>query len=215
MTIPWFLTPTRSSFQGHNEMEQTVSLLGGGWLRLLPSFYSSRKADVLFDRLLHETSWENHRQPRLIKWVGDFDYAYTGVSHKKVQWTPILLGIRRDVQKATFDESRAQFKGVLMNLYRDGNDSVGYHTDAEPTLKPDSPIASLSLGAARRFLLKYIGPIPTGEEPPDVVEVELTHGSLLIMGGTTQRFWKHSIPKQLRITKPRVNLTFREYNVGA
>ena len=192
--------------------EQYIELRGGGWLRYLPDFYSKPKADALLERLSSDIQWEHHRQPRLIKWVGDFAYVYTGVSHQKTPWTPILLGIRRDVQKETFKVSRSQFKGVLLNLYRDGKDSVGYHTDAEPMLKPDSPITSLSLGVTRRFLLRYNGVVHAGEETPKILEFELVHGSLLIMGGTTQRYWKHSVPKQLRVTEPRINLTFREYN---
>jgi alkylated DNA repair dioxygenase AlkB len=104
-----------------------------------------------------------------------------------------------------FGESRGQFQGVLANLYRDGRDAMGLHADDEPELKPDAEIASVSLGAVRRFVLK---PRDAAQAP---FELQPAHGSLLVMAGTTQRHWRHGVPRAARVSAPRINLTFRQY----
>ncbi len=189
-----------------------TALLNGGWVDYLPSFFDKTAADALFAELIDKVPWEDHRQPRLIRWYGDFPYVYTGASHEARPLPSRLDEMRKLVEGQVFGESRGQFRGVLLNLYRDGNDSVGYHADDEPVIKPDTPIASVSLGAERVFRLKYTGTPVHGCLVPVPVEYRLAHGSLLVMGGTTQRYWKHGVPKDPTVSTPRVNLTFREYN---
>lgn len=186
-------------------------LLGGGWIQKVSQFFAREEADRYFEELYTRVEWEDRRQ-RLVKWFGSFDYAYTGASHRAAPLPPLLEEMRRRVEAFTFGESRGQFQGVLLNLYRDGRDSVGFHADNEPVIKPDTPIVSLSLGAERSFVLQYSRTLPVGQPLPSPITVQLAHGDCLVMGGTMQRFWKHSIPKDGRVTKPRINLTFREYN---
>ncbi|MBI1282613.1 MAG: alpha-ketoglutarate-dependent dioxygenase AlkB [Anaerolineaceae bacterium] len=140
-------------------------------------------------------------QPRLIAWYGDEgkSYRYSGLTVHPLLWTPTLLEMKARVEQA----AGVTFNSVLLNLYRDGQDSVGWHSDDEPELGLDPVIASVSLGAARNFQFKH-------KQYPDMkVSIELTHGSLLLMRGTTQHFWKHQIPKTKKELGPRINLTFR------
>ncbi len=114
-------------------------------------------------------------------------------------WTAPLLEIKAAVEKHT----AGAFNSVLLNLYRDGDDSVAWHSDDEPELGPEPLIASVSFGATRKFQLRH------QVDAARRVDLELTHGSLLVMRGPTQRCWKHQIPKTARAVDPRVNLTFR------
>ena len=114
---------------------------------------------------------------------------------------PVLLELKTRVEAAC----NAPFNSVLLNLYRDGADSMGWHSDDEPELGERPLIASLSLGATRRFRLRHR--LRKDLEP---VVIDLENGSLLIMEGDTQRFWKHQVPKSKRVAEPRVNLTFRQ-----
>ena len=142
--------------------------------------------------------------PRLTAWFGDprAAYAYSGVEHEPIAWTPTLADLRSRVEHA----ADVSFNSVLLNLYRDGMDSVAWHSDDEPELGRRPVIASLSLGAARVFQLKH-------KHRPDVdrVDIDLPHGSLLTMAGDCQRCWKHQIPKRRGADRPgpRINLTFR------
>src|SRR5205823_2998940 len=138
--------------------------------------------------------------PRLIAWVADkgIDYTYSNIAHLGTGWTPTLLAVKQRVEAA----AGAEFNGLLLNYYRHGQDSIGFHTDAEPELGTNPVVASLSLGAARRFVLKHKA---TGRR----VELDLGHGSLLVMGGTCQHFWLHGLPKTKEAVGERINLTFR------
>lgn len=140
--------------------------------------------------------------PRLTAWYGDpgGEYSYSGVSHTPLAWTAPLLRLKHQVELAT----EAKFNSALLNLYRDGNDSVAWHSDDERELGPRPQIASLSLGAQRTFSLKH-----KARRDLPRVDLELTHGSLLWMGGTCQQHWLHQIPKRKRVTEPRINVTFR------
>jgi alkylated DNA repair dioxygenase AlkB len=140
--------------------------------------------------------------PRLQVWIGDADahYRYSGLDNRPLGWTPLLLDIRRRVEESCHH----RFNSVLANLYRDGNDSNGWHSDDEPELGVEPVIASLSLGATRRFLMRR------RDDHECKVEIALEHGSLLLMWGRSQADWQHTVPKQLRVGLPRLNLTFRQ-----
>lgn len=142
------------------------------------------------------------RSPRLVSWHGDSGtgYRYSGVEHEPAPWTPALAELRGEVERIT----GLRFNSVLANLYRDGNDSVGWHADREPEIGPtpdDRWIGSLSFGARRRFVLAGAG----GERHV----FELGAGDLLVMRGTTQTRFKHALRKTRRPVGPRLNLTFR------
>jgi alkylated DNA repair dioxygenase AlkB len=175
-------------------------------------FYATAIADNLFTQLLNETEWrqENirvwaklHLQPRLTAWHGepDTDYSYSGIKLTAKPWTNTLLKIKNDISLVT----GRQFNSVLLNLYRNQNDSMGWHSDDEPTLGRDPVIASLSLGATRTFKLKH-----KTKPEQKTLSIDLAHGSLLVMAGSTQHHWQHSIAKQSRTIGPRINLTFRQ-----
>lgn len=138
--------------------------------------------------------------PRLSAWIGDDDavYRYSGTRFVPHPWTPALLALRDRVAAAC----GVPFNSVLANLYRDGADRMGWHSDDEPELGARPVIASVSLGAERTFRFRA----KTGGEAR---AIELTHGSLLTMAGDTQRLYKHELPARQRVNRPRMNLTFR------
>lgn len=150
------------------------------------------------------TVWgKNFAQPRLVAWYGDPGkrYTYSGIKLEPLPWTSALADIRIRVE----DVVGAKFNSVLLNYYRDEHDSMGLHSDDEPELGMQPVIASLSLGAERIFIMKH----KTRKEKKPV-RIKLPSGSLLLMKGTTQQFWKHGIDKEARRVGPRVNLTFRQ-----
>lgn len=181
-----------------------------GVIYYYPDFFTEDESREFFQILLTETPWKQEpikifgkevMQPRLTSWYGDngLSYRYSGLSMQGAGWTPTLLRIKEKIETKT--ESR--FNGVLLNLYRDQNDSMGWHRDNEKALGTRPVIASVSLGATRRFLLRHY-------EIKDLKqEMELKDGSLLLMKGKTQHFWQHSVPKENSATGPRINLTFR------
>ncbi len=190
-----------------NDCAQTISLSDGGELVYQPHLYASDRADALYRSLRFETTWERHPpKPRLLYWAGDFDYRYSGITHRRAPWTPMLSALRSDVERSCFGNSQGQFQGVLMNFYRNGSDSVAWHADNERMIRTDSPIASLSFGQPRLFVLRH-----QSNRAQPVYEFLLEHGSCLIMRGTTQRFWEHCVPKQADVSQGRINLTFRQY----
>lgn len=143
-------------------------------------------------------------QPRLTAWHGDpgASYRYSGLQLTPQPWTPALQQLRAQLETAT----GATFNSVLLNLYRYGQDSMGWHADDEPELGPEPVIASLSLGATRRFRLRPRDAQHTSHTP---VSLDLPSGSLLVMRGPTQRHWLHAVPKTTRAAGVRLNLTFR------
>lgn len=173
-------------------------------------FFSKAEADALFQRLMKETPWQQddvkifgkvYPQPRLTAFYADGDktLSYSGLTMKSHSWTETLAGIRNRVEAA----SKSKFNSVLLNLYRDGRDSNGWHADNESYLGKNPVIASVTFGEARPFQMKHSSlPIPTKK-------LLLEHGSLLVMGGEMQHFWKHQIPKTSKAVAPRINLTFR------
>lgn len=141
-------------------------------------------------------------QPRLVAWLGDPDavYTYSGVRHEPSPLTPEVAALRARL----VDALNLPFNGVLCNLYRDGRDAMGMHSDSEPELGPDPVVASLSLGAVRRFVLR-----PRRGGARGGLDLALPSGSLLVMRGSTQRLYRHGIPRTRAPVGPRVNLTFR------
>lgn len=185
--------------------------LPGGGLRYAASFYPQAQADHLFNTLRKTLHWQQDvltmagRQipvPRLQAWYGvkDADYGYSGIALSPHPWDPVLADIREHIQSATGQV----FNSVLANLYRDGRDSVDWHADNETALGNAPVIASLSLGAQRRFQLR-----PRKGHPGQLTRIELTHGSLLLMEAGTQAHWQHRVPKEPGVQASRINLTFR------
>ena len=170
-----------------------------------------RSADALLRQLIAEIPWRHenilvwgkmYSQPRLVAWYGDrgSDYTYSGIKLTPRPWTDLLRDIKRRVETV----SATAFNSVLLNYYRDNRDSMGFHSDDEPELGVRPTIASLSLGEERTFVLK--DKVNKLTKP---VRLRLESGSLLLMKGETQRYWKHGIAKESRPCGPRINLTFR------
>jgi len=183
--------------------------LPGGDLSLFMDIDLPR-ADLM-DRLVAETEWSQEMitlfgrtmpQPRLIAYFGDADAAYT-YSRKRYeprQWTPYLSQLRHTVETL----SGASFNSVLLNYYRDGNDSMGLHADDEPELGENPVIASLSLGQERKIFFQH-----KRRKDVENLILPLPHASLLVMDGATQHNWKHGVRKMRGHCGPRLNLTFR------
>jgi alkylated DNA repair dioxygenase AlkB len=175
-----------------------------------PSWLAPDEAHALFERLLRDIAWGVHRirlfgrevdSPRLSCWIGDADarYRYSGTLFEPHPWPSALAPVRERLSR----ELDVSFDSVLANRYRDGRDGMGWHRDDERELGPRPAIASLSLGAARRFVLKQVG----GEGAR--WEAALPAGSLLVMRGETQANYRHALPKTARRVGERINLTFR------
>jgi alkylated DNA repair dioxygenase AlkB len=190
--------------------------LPGADVALIPHWLAADEANSLLARLLVEVPWETHRlrlfgreleAPRLSCWIGDAGaaYAYSGTRFAPRPWPPALAALRAKVERAC----GGRFDSVLANLYRDGNDSMGWHSDDEPELGERPLIASLSLGAERRFRFRRRRARGEPVQAGDTLELLLPHGSLLRMAGDTQRWYRHDLPKMRAVTAPRINLTFR------
>ena len=184
--------------------------LPGAELALDPHWLDAPAADALFAALLADVPWETHRillfgrevdSPRRSCWIGDPDarYRYSGADFMPRPWPQALLPVRARLR----EELGLDCNSVLANLYRDGRDAMGWHSDDEPELGAQPVIASLSLGATRRFLMK-----PRDARGPRVA-LELPHGSLLLMAGDTQARYRHALPATAKAVGPRINLTFR------
>ena len=174
-----------------------------------PSLFNSEKANELFELLKNEIPWQHdeitvygkkHLQPRLTSLFGNDGkpYGYSNIIMQPNRWNPLLMFIKNEVE-AICNEN---FTTVLLNYYRDGKDSNGWHADNEKELGRNQVIASVSLGAERVFQLKHN---VTNKRQ----NINLENGSLLVMKGTTQHFWKHQIPKSSKEKGARINLTFR------
>ena len=167
------------------------------------------KADNYLKILLDSIEWKNDEAiifgrhiitKRKVAWYGDdgYSYKYSGTTKQALGWTTELL----ELKKLTEDLTGESFNSCLLNLYHDGNEGMAWHSDDEKSLGKDTAIASLSFGAERKFNLKH-------RMSKETHSVLLENGSLLIMKGTTQSNWLHSLPKSKKIVEPRVNLTFR------
>lgn len=195
---------------GNSTALETIPIVDGD-LRFMRGFYAPPMSHEVAEILLRDTAWQQekitvwnkqHWQPRLTCWYGDARsrYAYSGIALTPNEWTPTLLKIKQDVEQATC----TSFNSVLLNLYRDQNDSVGMHSDNERELGTSPVIASVSFGETRMFRLKH-----RTRKDLKPVSIELTDGSLLLMAGDLQKHWLHGIDKASQPKSPRINLTFR------
>ena len=170
-------------------------------------------ADRYLDRLKATVDWKNDEvmiqgkrivTARKFAWVGDaqFPYRYSGTTKTATAWTPELLALKTLVE----DKLQVEFNSCLLNLYHHGGEGMSWHSDDESALGTHTTIASLSLGAQRRFSFRH-------KVSSEVLSLNLEHGSLLVMQGETQHFWHHSLPKMLRVQEARINLTFRTFKL--
>jgi alkylated DNA repair dioxygenase AlkB len=188
-------------------MAERIEVADGGVLIFDPGFLGPDEAQKLLERLVAEVPWRQektawgHFFPRLTAWYADggLTYSYSGVTHQALPWTEALAEVRARVEQA----AGAPVNSLLLNYYRDGSDSIGFHADDEPELGINPIVPSVSLGATRTFVLR---PNAGGER----LKFELTHGSLLVMAGTLQHHWKHALPRARGVVGPRINLTFRQ-----
>lgn len=179
----------------------------------VPSFIGFEEANELFNKLINDINWQQDdivvfgkkfQQPRLTALYGNDgkSYSYSSLTMFPNKWNSLLIYIKEKVEEFM----NVKFTTVLLNYYRDGNDSNGWHADNEKELGKNPIIASISFGAKRVFQMKH------NTNKDQKFKIELEHGSLLIMKGTTQHFWKHQIPKSTKKVGPRINLTFRIIN---
>ncbi|NNK54183.1 MAG: alpha-ketoglutarate-dependent dioxygenase AlkB [Flavobacteriaceae bacterium] len=175
-----------------------------------PSFIPADEAINYFEQLFRDTPWQQddirvfgkvYAQPRLTALYGEEgkSYSYSGFQMNPLTFTPLLLELKEKIEAV----SHVNFTTVLLNLYRNGMDSNGWHSDDEKELGRNPIIASLSFGVTRRFHLRH------RNDKSKKFSIDLEHGSLLIMKGETQHNWHHQLPKSRRIQDPRINLTFR------
>lgn len=194
-------------------MKSEIFSLPDAELEYFSNFLNKEKADLLLEKLLKEVPWEQQNiklfgkeipQPRLTAFYAEqgISYTYSGLQLKPNSFSTELWELKQKTQELSgFD-----FNTCLANLYRHGNDSMGWHADDEKVLGKNPVIASISLGGIRRFQFKH-------KTNKDLKEsIELQHGSLLIMKGSMQHFWKHQLPKTKKEVAPRINLTFRKIN---
>jgi alkylated DNA repair dioxygenase AlkB len=192
-------------------MTKPIKIVAGE-CHLIQEFVTPSSGYRLFELLMNRVSWEQevirmfdktHNSPRLSAWFGETGtvYKYSGVTRVAREWPAYFDDIRRKIKEFTEQE----FNSVLLNYYRSGNDGMGKHSDDEKELGRKPVIASLSLGATRRFILH-----PKSATPQKSIAVNLPHGSLMVMSGNCQKNWKHSVPKTKTPVGPRINLTFRK-----
>lgn len=167
------------------------------------------EANRYFNLLLQNVAWENDEvvifgrhivAKRKVAWYGDSDYLYTysNTTKRASPWTKELSDLKQIVEERT----QTEFNSCLLNLYQNGDEGIAWHSDDEDSLGKNSTIASLSLGAERKFSFKH-------KQTKETISLVLEHGSLLVMKDVTQTNWLHSLPKSKKITRPRINLTFR------
>lgn len=178
------------------------------------NFFAELESDIFFSELSNNINWQQDQirifgkeidLPRLTAWYGDQEklYKYSGITMNPNPWIPSLLSIKERIEKV----AESNFNSVLANLYRNGQDYVSWHSDNEKELGKNPIIASVSFGATRRFLLRH-----KSNKGLETVDLSLSHGSLLIMKGSTQHYWKHQVPKTAKVKTERINLTFRLIN---
>lgn len=190
-------------------MKQQLHIVDG-LMDFFPQCYDPTESHSLFENLRNELLWRQDQikmfgkiydVPRLQAWYGDegISYSYSGIKLEPLEWHPLLLQVKNRVEGLT----KTSYNSVLANLYRNGQDSNGWHADNEPELGQNPSIASISLGTARLFQLKH------RYKKEQRCKILLNDGSLFHMHGTTQHFWLHQIAKTKKVDTARVNLTFR------
>jgi alkylated DNA repair dioxygenase AlkB len=190
--------------------ERIINLLyRDGIVNYYGKIMTSLEANRYFELLSNNILWENDKAiifgksivtKRKVAWYGDTEYLYTYSNSTKqaLSWTKELLGLKQMIENV----SGSNYNSCLLNLYHNGNEGMAWHSDDEESLGKNNNIASLSLGAERKFLFKH-------KLTKQTVSILLEHGSLLVMKGSTQTNWLHSLPKSKKISQPRINLTFR------
>ena len=184
-------------------------LLKDGIVNYYGKIFTLEEADHYTDKLLTHIDWRNDQSfiygklivtKRKVGWYGDkaFDYTYSKTTKKALPWTDEL----QEIKNITEEKTGEQYNSCLLNLYHNGDEGMGWHSDAEKELKKDGAIASLSFGAERKFLFRH-------KQSKDLISVMLENGSLLLMHGTTQTHWLHRMPPTKKVTTQRINLTFR------
>jgi alkylated DNA repair dioxygenase AlkB len=195
---------------GQEKTFEVISLQDGEIL-FMRNFFTPTESKNYFELLQNNINWKQEEVkfygktfpvPRKTAWYGyeGFNYSYSGITCFPEIWTKELLEIKKEIEKFIPDED---FTSVLLNLYNNGNDKMGWHADDEKELGINPTIASVSLGETRRFDIKH------KQNPELHYKFELTSGSLLIMRGALQHHWVHQIPAQKKVKEPRINLTFR------
>lgn len=189
--------------------KQGLTVIKNGEYIFYTNFFSKTESDLLLKGLRNNIAWKQESMnmygkkidfPRLTAWYGNNDkpYTFSGITLHPLPWTTEILSIKSKIEPIADTE----FNSVLLNLYRDGNDSISWHTDAEKELGLNPVIASVNFGATRKFQLRHI-------KTKEKLEIELTHGSLLIMQNELQHYWQHQVPKTSKPVGERINLTFR------
>ena len=187
----------------------SIILDNDGLVNYYGKILAYQEANQYLDLLMQNILWKNDEviifgkhivTKRKTAWYGDSDYLYTysNITKQALPWTKELSGLKQMVEEF----AGVKFNSCLLNLYHNGNEAMGWHSDDEKSLGKDNTIASLSFGAERKFLFKH-------KQTKQIISLVLEHGSLLIMKNATQRNWLHSLPKSKNIVQPRINLTFR------
>ena len=194
--------------------DSTANLLPfNGIVNYYGRIFSPKESDSYFNILWKTIEWRNDEAnmfgrhivtKRKVAWYGDSNYHYTYSNATKLAlpWTKELLELK-NVSEAT---TGATYNSCLLNLYHDGSEGMAWHSDDEKMLANNSSIASLTFGAERKFAFRH-------KTLNQKVEIILEHGSLLEMAGTTQKFWLHRLPPTKKVTRPRINLTFRTMDI--
>jgi len=192
-----------------NTSNSDFLIIQNGEYLFIPEYFNKFDSDNLLKSLRDKINWKQESMniygrkidfPRLTSWYGNDDkpYTFSGITLNPNPWIKEILEIKDRIEPI----SNITFNSVLLNLYRSGKDSISWHTDAEPELGENPVITSVNFGATRKFQFRHIN---TKEK----IELELTHGSLLIMRGELQHFWQHQVPKTRGSIGERINLTFR------
>jgi alkylated DNA repair dioxygenase AlkB len=186
-----------------------LNKIENGEFQFYPGFFNKSESDFFLMELKNSVLWKQESMnmygkqidfPRLTSWYGENDkpYSFSGITLQPNPWTNEMIKIKEKIEPL----SSVCFNSVLLNLYRNGNDSISWHTDAEKELGLNPLIASVNFGATRKFQLRHI-------KTKEKLELELSHGSVLIMQGELQHYWQHQVPKTSKPVNERINLTFR------
>ena len=192
-----------------NQNSHTNILPFDGEVLYLGKVFNRKEVAQYYQTFLEKIPWKNdeaiifgkhHITKRKVAWFGDntYSYKYSGITKQAHIWTPELLQLKQKVEEL----SATTYNSCLLNLYHDGEEGMGWHSDAEKTLLDNGTIASVTLGAERKFSFKH-------RESKQRIDVLLENGSLLLMKGTTQKNWLHRLPPTKKVFSPRINLTFR------
>ena len=195
-------------FEEEKDSFEVIKIQNGEYI-YIPHFYNKIVSNKYLNILLENIKWRQEEMviygkpikfPRLTAWYGEGDkpYSFSGITLNPNSWTEELFQIKNEIETIC----DVNFNSVLLNLYRDGKDSISWHSDAEKELGKNPIIASVNFGETRKFQLRH-------KETREKIAIELKHGSLLIMQGELQHYWQHQVPKTKREIGERINLTFR------